>query len=65
MRVRTEHWQLLLGICEKNPELITNKFNGPDGKAKGHALWQSVTQKLNSLGFGEKTTEEWRRVSNL
>lgn len=62
MRVRTEHWALLLSICEKNPELITNRFNGPEGKSKGHILWQNVAQQLNSLGFGEKTKEDWRKV---
>ncbi|XP_050299961.1 uncharacterized protein LOC126738599 isoform X2 [Anthonomus grandis grandis] len=62
MRVRAEHWQMLLELCEANPELITNKFNGPDGKTKGHALWQNVAHKLNSLGFGEKTKDEWRRA---
>lgn len=62
MRVRLEHWTLLLDICEKNSELITNKFNGPEGKAKGHTLWQHVAHRLNSLGFGEKSKEDWRRV---
>ena len=63
MRVRAEHQQMLLDMCEKNPELISNKFNGPQGKARGHVLWQTVAQKLNSLGFGEKSQEEWRKVS--
>lgn len=63
MRVRAEHWQLLLSFCETNPELITNRFNGSEGKAKGQALWQTVATKLNSLGFGEKTVEGWRKVS--
>lgn len=62
MRVRVEHWAVLLSLCEEHPELITNKFNGVDGKAKGHILWESVALKLNSLGFGEKTKEDWRRV---
>lgn len=62
MRVRLEHWQILLDFCEKNTEIITNKFNGPDGKAKGNVLWQSLSQKLNSLGFGEKSKDEWRKV---
>lgn len=65
MRVRQEHWDLLLVMCERNPELITNKFNGSEGKAKGHALWKTVTQQLNSLGFGEKSTENWRKVRHI
>lgn len=62
MRVRPEHWSLLLDISERNKEIITNKFNGPEGKTRGNALWQNIANELNSLGFGEKSKEEWRRV---
>lgn len=47
MRVRAEHWQLLLALCENIHELITNKFNGSEEKAA----------QLNSLGFGEKSVK--------
>ncbi|CAG9763568.1 unnamed protein product [Ceutorhynchus assimilis] len=62
MLVRMEHWQLLLELCDRNPELITNKFNGPEGKVKSHALWKTVTSKSNSLGYGEKPMEGWRKA---
>ncbi|CAH2007654.1 unnamed protein product [Acanthoscelides obtectus] len=56
-----------IGTCysifaKKNREVISNKFNGPDGKAKGHELWQNSTHQLNSLGFGVKNKEDWRRA---
>lgn len=28
-----------------------------------NALWQSVSVQLNSLGYGEKTVDGWRKVS--
>ncbi|KAF5305411.1 hypothetical protein FQR65_LT07737 [Abscondita terminalis] len=62
MRVRGEHWQLLLSFCESHPQLITNRFSGSDGRAKANLLWQSVTSKLNSLGFGEKNVDGWRKT---
>ncbi|CAG9770465.1 unnamed protein product [Ceutorhynchus assimilis] len=61
MRVRPEHWALLLQMCEKNPEIITDKFKGP-GKAKVHAVWEQVTQELNGLGFGKKSAYHWRKT---
>lgn len=63
MRVKVEHWQLLLSFCETNEELITNRFSGIEGRAKANALWQNVATKLNSLGFGEKSVEGWKKVS--
>lgn len=63
MRVRPEHWQLLLELCEKTPEVITNKFNGPEGKTRLNVLWQNIVIQLNSLGLGEKSVEGWRKVS--
>ncbi|XP_072389572.1 uncharacterized protein [Diabrotica undecimpunctata] len=62
MRVRMKHWEMLLSFCEEYPELITNKFNGSEGRAKGIAVWQTVTTKLNSLGYGEKSIEGWRKT---
>ncbi|CAH1114805.1 unnamed protein product [Psylliodes chrysocephalus] len=62
MKVRTDQCDLLLTMAENTPELITNKFNGIAGKAKGHAMWQTLANILNDLGFGEKTTAEWRRA---
>lgn len=63
MRVRAEHWHMLLDMCERNPEIVTNKFNGPQGKAQGNALWKTVASQLNSLGYGEKSSDGWRKVS--
>lgn len=63
MRVTPQHWEVLLEIAEKHPYLLTGKFNGAQGKADGHMLWQIVVTKLNGLGLGEKTEGGWRRVS--
>lgn len=63
MRVRSEHWEVLLSSCEENPQLITNRFSGFEGRAKGNALWQNIAIKLNSMGFGKKPVDGWRKVS--
>ncbi|KAJ8945306.1 hypothetical protein NQ314_009273 [Rhamnusium bicolor] len=62
MRVTAEHWKRFLEIAEENPELITNQFCGSNGKAKLNALWQSVVNSLNSLGYGEKSVTECRKA---
>lgn len=61
--MRNEHWEVLLTCCEENPQLVTNKFSGFEGRAKGTALWQNIATKLNSLAFGEKSVDGWRKVS--
>nr|CAH7753540.1 unnamed protein product [Callosobruchus chinensis] len=65
MRVRSEHWQVILEFCEQNTELLGGKFNSSQGKAKANQLWLTLANRLNSLGFGEKSVESWRKVSKL
>lgn len=36
MRVRTEHWELLLDFSKKMPELSINKFNEATEKVLKH-----------------------------
>lgn len=62
MRVQAEHWATLLDFCEQCPWIITNKFEGPDGRMKYNEAWEKVTVLLNSLGYGTKTKEEWKKV---
>ncbi|KAJ8959531.1 hypothetical protein NQ314_006268 [Rhamnusium bicolor] len=65
MRVTAEHWKRILEIAEENPKLITNQFCGSNGKANLNTLWQSVVNSLNSLGYGEKSVAEWRKVKSV
>ncbi|XP_050497713.1 uncharacterized protein LOC126878857 [Diabrotica virgifera virgifera] len=62
MRVQAVHWEMLLSFCEENPQLITNKFNSSEGRAKAVAMWQTIANRLNSLGYGEKSVEGWRKT---
>ncbi|XP_018563682.1 uncharacterized protein LOC111691300 isoform X2 [Anoplophora glabripennis] len=62
MRVTAEHWKAFLDLAEENSELITNRFNGANGRLKINELWKKTTNILNSLGYGSKSTEEWRRA---
>lgn len=39
------------------------QFSGPTGKLTQRKLWEELSQKLNSLGYGSKTTEKWQKVS--
>lgn len=64
MRVKNEHWAYFISFAEEHPELVTNKFTGATGRASLNNLWQHITNGLNSLGFGEKTVDEWRKVYN-
>lgn len=64
MRVQADHWAIILECAEKNPQIITNKFSGLNGRRENIELWQNLTIKLNSLGFGEKTVEGWKKVGS-
>ncbi|XP_072382191.1 uncharacterized protein [Diabrotica undecimpunctata] len=62
MRVNADHWAILLDFAEKNPSIITNRFPGCNGKEKVTELWKQLSNKLNALGYGEKTTAEWKKT---
>nr|CAI5833482.1 unnamed protein product [Callosobruchus analis] len=62
MRVTPQHWEVLMAVAQKHPNLITGKFNGAQGKVEGYSLWKSVITQLNALGLGEKSESEWRRA---
>lgn len=62
MKVNQDHWNAFLDFAEINSAILTNKFNGATGRARATTLWQRVTENLNSLGYGIKSTDEWRKV---
>nr|CAI5867921.1 unnamed protein product [Callosobruchus analis] len=63
MRVRSEHWQVILEFGENNRELITGKYSTSQGKTKMNELWLKLANRLNSMGFGEKSIDSWRKKS--
>ncbi|KAJ8964074.1 hypothetical protein NQ314_005157 [Rhamnusium bicolor] len=61
--MRDSHWDIILEYMEAHNELATGKFIGAAGRQNNKKLWQSLTAKLNSLGYGSKSTEKWQKVS--
>nr|CAI5862664.1 unnamed protein product [Callosobruchus analis] len=43
MRVTPQHWEVLMAVVEKHPNLITGKFNGAQGKRKATVCGKAVT----------------------
>ncbi|KAG5892673.1 hypothetical protein JTB14_004870 [Gonioctena quinquepunctata] len=52
MRVNADHWNVLLDFAEKHPSIITHKFQGVHGRQNQTELWDELSNKLNSLGYG-------------
>lgn len=64
-KTHSSQWDRFLDFAEKNPVVLTKKIEGPFGKNKYDELWKELTTSLNSMGFVEKTTEKWQKVSIL
>ncbi|KAJ8929635.1 hypothetical protein NQ314_011483 [Rhamnusium bicolor] len=62
MRVTNDHWNVLIQFAENHNEIITNRFHGLNGRQSCSKLWTDLTEQLNALGYGEKTTEEWKKT---
>lgn len=43
--------------------MVTKTFVGLDGRQNYKNLWDQAAARLNSMGFGCKTTEKWIEVS--
>lgn len=62
-KMNDNHWIVLIEFMEKHPNFARGQFSGPTGKLTQIKLWEELSQKLNSLGYGSKTTEKWQKVS--
>lgn len=63
MRVTQDHWRVFLDFAETHSEIVTNKFSSHlQGKQKNILLWEKLTLKLNSLGHGKRSVEEWKKT---
>lgn len=62
MRVTSDHWNIIIQFAELHPQIITNKFISPmHGKRNLKDLWEELSVKLNSLGHGTRSVEEWKK----
>ncbi|KAJ8913927.1 hypothetical protein NQ315_005725 [Exocentrus adspersus] len=57
-KVREAHWQVLHEEMDKNAVLATGKFVGPTGRENYKKLWDEAAKKVNSLGYGVKSTDK-------
>lgn len=63
MRVRNDHWEFMINFAETHPEIITNRCEKENGRQKLNNLWAQLVNELNSMGYGEKSVGDWRKVS--
>ncbi|CAG9817731.1 unnamed protein product [Phaedon cochleariae] len=61
-RVRPEHKEVILEEAEKNFVLITKNFSKANARAHYNKSWSLLTARLNSLGYGDKSEDKWRRL---
>ncbi|KAJ8912348.1 hypothetical protein NQ315_014715 [Exocentrus adspersus] len=59
-KTRPEHWQTILDFLEEHPTILKSKFNSySNDNAENKKLWEALTNELNAMGLGSKTTEKW------
>lgn len=57
------HWEIVLKYFEDNPNVATGRFTGPTGKIANRKHWETLSERLNSLGYGTKSSDKWQKVS--
>lgn len=63
IRIKDDHWQVMLNFMEIHPQFARGQFVGPTGKSSQRKLWYELSGQLNSLGHGSKSVEKWQKVS--
>ncbi|KAJ8966024.1 hypothetical protein NQ314_003775 [Rhamnusium bicolor] len=61
-RTRPEHQRIIIDFVEKHPEMLTNSFRCAESRNKYNENWRILCITLNSVGYGEKSVEQWQRV---
>lgn len=56
------HWIQLLDYMEKHPQFARGQFSGPSGKTTQRKMWELLSKRFNSLGYGNKSVEKWQKV---
>ncbi|XP_018578550.1 myb-related transcription factor, partner of profilin-like isoform X1 [Anoplophora glabripennis] len=61
-KINHSHWEVLVDFMEKHPDLARGSFSGPNGKQEMKKLWQQLSNILNAIGMGERSTEKWQKT---
>lgn len=65
-KTRPEHWEIIINYLEEYPNLLRGKFDQFDSDAVNMKnIWEKMSQHLNSLGYGQKSSEKWQLVCFL
>ncbi|VEN44926.1 unnamed protein product [Callosobruchus maculatus] len=62
-KLRDEHWETMLTFFEAHPDLSHGRLKGLNARERAKQLWAELSQKLNSLGFGERSVDKWQKVA--
>lgn len=62
-KTNPQQWNIAIDFLEEHPVLIKPNFMSADGDNKKTALlWGELAERLNSVGFGERSVEKWKAV---
>ncbi|VEN45295.1 unnamed protein product [Callosobruchus maculatus] len=53
----------MLTFFEAHPDLSHGRLKGLNARERAKQLWAELSQKLNSLGFGERSVDKWQKVA--
>lgn len=55
-------WSTFLDFAEVNPEILTKKFQGINGRKTYEEKWAEIVTTLNSIGYQNKPVAKWQKV---
>lgn len=61
-KVNDQHWEVVCAFMEQHTDFAKGRLNTSAARDKHKQLWEDLTLKLNSLGFGERKVDKWQKV---
>lgn len=62
-KVRDQHWEIIINFMEAHPNLAVGRLDVPNARDVQRKLWQELSEELNALGYGEKSSDKWQKVN--
>lgn len=62
-RLKEQHLEIIVQYMEEHPDFATGRLCVANSKEKFKCMWQELTSKLNSLGYGIRPVEKWQKVN--
>ncbi|CAG9772242.1 unnamed protein product [Ceutorhynchus assimilis] len=61
-KIKECHWEVLMAYMEEHKDFANGRFLGLQGRETQRKMWSTIANRLNALGYGERSAEKWQKT---